>query len=339
MNKLSNIYIVVIAIWFCSNIMATERFDLDDPNSLSSYYEYGKECRKQSPDKAMEIFIECYEHGIVDALAMQGLLYIQGDGVDVNYEKAKYLLEKALSQGSNVALGLLAVIYADGLGVEPDIEKANQYRSKAAYKGDKQSMFYLGLASEFGQGVDIDYQKAAYWYKKSDLTYALLRYTYLVLEERVLDMDKRALVKYINNGIKENRALAYALRARLHYKGYILAQDLKKAKMFYEKSIELGSDVGKTDYGLALISTDGLFNRDMKRGIDMLIEASNNGHGKASYCLGVIMKQEGKKEYTERVIEYYKLAAWQGYPEAKTRLRELNINIGQEEKDDIEIKP
>lgn len=65
-----------------------------------------------------------------DGIAMEklGRLYLQGCGVQRDYQKAIQLLEKAVKKGYLKAYEGLSEIYQKGLGVEKDINKAEYYK-------------------------------------------------------------------------------------------------------------------------------------------------------------------------------------------------------------------
>lgn len=62
-------------------------------------------------------------------------MYINGNGVERNYTKAKECFEKALAQGHMEAQTYLGYIYENGLGVSQDIDHALNLYSKSAESG------------------------------------------------------------------------------------------------------------------------------------------------------------------------------------------------------------
>ena len=67
-------------------------------------------------------------------------------------------------QGDPRAQFSLGLSYENGDGVPLDYAKARQWYEKAAAQGDAKAQLYLGLQSSFGQGVPTDVVDAYMWY-------------------------------------------------------------------------------------------------------------------------------------------------------------------------------
>ena len=91
----------------------------------------------------------------------EGIAYMNGDGVDQDYEKALQLFMEAYEAGSMKAARYIGMMYEQGLGVEQDYKKAAEYYAKGVEAGDLTSGYYLGLLYEQGLGMEQDYAKAA----------------------------------------------------------------------------------------------------------------------------------------------------------------------------------
>ena len=68
-----------------------------------------------------------------------------GQGVTLDYSKAKYWYEKAASEGYVEAQLALALLYYDGKGVAKDINKAKYWCKKAADQGNTEARQLLSL--------------------------------------------------------------------------------------------------------------------------------------------------------------------------------------------------
>ena len=66
-----------------------------------------------------------------------GVMYLEGDGVDRNYEKAFNYLLKAAKQGNGNAQSAIAGMYFDGKGIQRDEEEALFWSNKACSNGDE----------------------------------------------------------------------------------------------------------------------------------------------------------------------------------------------------------
>jgi TPR repeat protein len=139
-----------------------------------------------------------------EQIALQGLQYDEGNGVEQNKEKALELYSKACdigygticrTVGSRYELGQegasqdflksatyyfkgcnakdaiscfnLSTQYYDGKGLPEDSVKAAIYSSKACELGEKAACYNLGIFYEYGYGVNKDIAKAKELYKKA----------------------------------------------------------------------------------------------------------------------------------------------------------------------------
>lgn len=99
--------------------------------------------------------------------ARLGTMYLDGDGVQQDYDEALRYLTGAASAGDALAQNSLGYMYGMGKGVERDYYKAVKWYKEAAMQGNATAQYNMGFMYEFGQGVEQDYNKAIEWYKKA----------------------------------------------------------------------------------------------------------------------------------------------------------------------------
>ena len=99
-------------------------------------------------------------NGDVGAIYELGKIYFNGDGVEVNYQKAKQYFEVAAERGSNGSNYYLGKIYYNGNGVETNHLKAKEYFEKSSKTDNVFAKYYLGKLYYWGDGVEKDYNKA-----------------------------------------------------------------------------------------------------------------------------------------------------------------------------------
>ncbi|RLZ10097.1 sel1 repeat family protein [Acinetobacter sp. 2JN-4] len=94
---------------------------------------------------------EAAEAGNADAQFRVGVLFHQGFGTDINYQKAMYWYKKAVEQGNPAGMNNIGVLYQRGLGVEQNGKISTEWYIKAAnlgYANGIENMFqnyYRGL--------------------------------------------------------------------------------------------------------------------------------------------------------------------------------------------------
>ena len=87
-----------------------------------------------------------------DATNLLAILYLYGNGVKMDRNKAIELLKKACELGSNEALGNLASAYKS----QKDYKKAFEYAQRGVEAGSEIALEVLGNLYLYGEGVEID---------------------------------------------------------------------------------------------------------------------------------------------------------------------------------------
>lgn len=96
-----------------------------------------------------------------------GVMYNDGLGVPVDYEKARKWYAKAAEHGFADAQNNLGCMYVKGEGVPVDYVSARRWFTKAAEQGLAESQYNLGKIYHLGKGVPVDYETARKWYVKA----------------------------------------------------------------------------------------------------------------------------------------------------------------------------
>jgi hypothetical protein len=109
------------------------------------------------------------EGGDVYSQYLLGLMYLNGEGVPLNYEKGSHWLKKAALKGIADAQRNLGYLYDKGQGVQQDYEQAVSWYRKAAEQGLAAAQVNLGFCYGHGLGVTQNYKKAVEWYTKAAL--------------------------------------------------------------------------------------------------------------------------------------------------------------------------
>lgn len=107
------------------------------------------------------------ESGVAIAQNAVGRMYLQGQGVPENPDKALMLFHKAAKQGLPNAKNNLGVMYAGGKAVPQDYKQAIVWFREAADQGFALAMNNLADIYENGLGVKPNHEEAAKWRKKS----------------------------------------------------------------------------------------------------------------------------------------------------------------------------
>jgi len=111
--------------------------------------------------KAIDHLNVAANHGIPGAFNTLGFIHNRGIGeTPANQTKARNFVNKAAELGSVEAIANLGVLYLNGEGVEKDIDKATRYLRLASLGGHTVSAFYLGVLIYNGIGTYYDCDEA-----------------------------------------------------------------------------------------------------------------------------------------------------------------------------------
>ena len=194
-----------------------------------------------------------------------GLMYEQGKGRSVDFEKAADLYRQAAEQGHIKAMVQLADVYLNGLH---DQEKALSWYKKAADLGDSDALYQLGLLSETGVATRLDYPEA---------------------------------VRYYRLAANKDNANAKLALARLYQYGLGVPKDIQQATALYKELA--AQDNAYAQYQLAMFYYDGTAGKPMSaQGMQLLQMAKDNGSPQARKALQwLATKNEDKTSFLEPV--------------------------------------
>ena len=133
-----------------------------------TYSSEGKE------EKAFECYVKAAEMGYTDAFYSVANAYLNGDGVEKDYDKAFEWFQKAVGSGDTYAKLKLAECYKRGAGCERDYAMAMAlYQQVAGIKSNRRyscvdvAEYELGNMYLKGLGVDVDLRKAYDFFKRA----------------------------------------------------------------------------------------------------------------------------------------------------------------------------
>ncbi|MCP4181722.1 MAG: sel1 repeat family protein [Hyphomicrobiales bacterium] len=93
-----------------------------------------------------------------------GVMYRDGLGTSLDYEKAAEWFERSAGQGHELAQYNLGVMYRDGLGVAQDYDKAMAWLFLSSEQGNAAAKYNIGAMYHFGKGVKQNHETAFGWY-------------------------------------------------------------------------------------------------------------------------------------------------------------------------------
>ena len=198
----------------------------------------------------IDVLIKRAESGDGEATCELGDCYFEGNGVEIDFEKASNYYFKAVVKGNVLAQYRLGVCFYEGLGAKKDEAEALKLFKKVvpllkakAKGGDAKAQCYLGCCYNNGYGVKRNIKKAVNLYKQSAAQGFGAAQCYL------------GLIYLKGDGMPQDCAEAFGLLTKAAEQGNVLAQnylghclkygkgterDGEKAFYWFEKAAEQG---------------------------------------------------------------------------------------------------
>lgn len=146
---------------------SAEEGDVNAMFRMGNNYKYGYNGLTPDNTEAIKWYQKAIEHGDADAMSALGLMYKKGDGVEIDYEKARLLFEKAADLKNADAFVNLGVMYVNGTGVPKSTEKALSLFVEGANLGSDVAMTNLAQMYQYAEGISHDQEKANHWFEKA----------------------------------------------------------------------------------------------------------------------------------------------------------------------------
>jgi uncharacterized protein len=122
----------------------------------------------ESISVTLKVLQDAAARGNAKAAYQLGIMFANGDEVELQYSRAVEYISQAAEAGLVEAMSTLAWLYANGLGVRQDDEKTRYWYLKAAEQGEPKDQYMVATMYRFSQfGAKRDHQKALEWYHKA----------------------------------------------------------------------------------------------------------------------------------------------------------------------------
>lgn len=298
----------------------------DDPTAqykLGLLYEYGNDEVNQDFAKALEWYSLAAKYDYADAYTALGYLYLNGCGVDVDYDMATEYFEQAELLGADNAKVGLGRIILDELSQEELEFICEHYASKTV---DSQAEEVIEDASDEDEAQDeaeaddkrdLDSDEASEFDEEDALAKA----------QKIFDRFKDAESAGEIDG--------------LYFYGYILEKGIgieqndNKACAFYKKVLEKGStkkedqyaiDMSNIALGLHYMNGTGVI-ANKETAFSYFNAAAENGFAKAQFYVGQCYENGyGVEKDYKKAMEQYKLSADQSFAPALNQIGYLYYN-------------
>ena len=225
---------------------------------------------------------EAAQAGDPAALERLALGYLNGDGVEQDFEKSAYWMEKLAELDSDFAQFNLGLFYAKGCGVQRDFKKAAYWMERAAENGDGDAP---ALAERFGK-IDETLVKAEAGDAQAQADMA----ESLILLGGSLDQfgEAKDFAEGFNwarmAALKGNGDGMWAL-ALCYEHGRGIPENKASAVKWFRKGADIGHPKCQQNLACYYMSGD-VIQKDPKQAFELLMKSAEQGYGPAMRDVG-----------------------------------------------------
>ena len=193
------------------------------------------------------------DRGFADGQNNLGVCYVNGSGVELNYEEAAKWYRLAAEQGHAHGQANLGWCYEHGCGVEQSDEEAVRLYRLAAEQGNAYGQGNLGWCYESGTGVEQDYKEAAKWYRlAADKGNAYAQNNLGACYQYGTGVEKsiEEAVKWYKLAAEQGDAYAQNNLGLCYHSGYGVEQSPQEAVKWYRMAANQGNAYAQNNLGL-----------------------------------------------------------------------------------------
>jgi TPR repeat protein len=299
LNDLGNMH--AFGMFFEKNIDAAFDFyrRAADYGGGAGQFNYGRHLlaraeNEEDFEKAISCLDLAAEGGYTKAQIHLGMMYVEGNGVNVDHSLAFKYFSQAANSGSAEGFTCLGMNYANGYGCEINHEISSNLFRQAADLGSAQGQFNIGWNYQYGIGVEKDHDQAFKYYQ--------------LASDQNHPAGIRGLGEILEGGTKE------------------ISQDVSRAFELYLRASELNDFVA--DYNLGVFYMHGtVVEVDKFKAAFYLERAASKGHDSAMFNLGILHQEgiNGLPDY-QKAMSFFEAAAGHGHLKALGSIGSLFLN-------------
>ena len=274
-------------------------------------------------NRAFSLFQRAAGMDHAGAINKLGVCYSKGNGVNVDNKMAFKLFERASEMNNVDAIRNLGVCYMNGLGVDIDKGKAIELYQRAAGANDSGAIKLLGVCYLTGDGVEANKSRAITFFKRaSDLGDAAA--TFLLgqfyMEGNGVGMDKQEGIRLYRKAVEMGYGDAMTALGSCYGLGNGVEANMQKAFELYKKGSDIGN--GESIHMLGLFYLQGeVVKTDKQKAFNLFKRSAEMGVSGAMYYLGLCyLYGEGVGVDETKGIRLIQNAADKGFQEARVFL-------------------
>ena len=237
-------------------IEKSEKKPRKDYKTAWQFYDWAKACMDKNgenynPEFAVKLFTEAANGGITVAKYKLGKMFLNGDGVEKDIQKAVEWMKQAAAEENEFAEYALGRLYLQGKEVEKDTIAAEEYLLNSASRGNKYAAYLLG--KEYLNGENF--------------------------VKNVANAEK-----YLLKAAEHGNKFAEYILGKEYLRGENLPKDVQKAIDYLKRAAEKGFDFAEYELGkIYLFGND--IPKDTETALEYLKSAAASGNENAQALL------------------------------------------------------
>ncbi len=276
---------------------------------LSMLYISGQGVEKNK-EKAVELVSSVIESGVVEGYLTSGIAAADENDYVLALECFHKVLDGTEPVFMAVAMNNMGMMYKNGLGVEQDYTMAMEWFEKSAALNDSTAMSNIGFLYGDGLGVEQDYAKAMEWFEKSAALYnshAMNNIGYLYENGFGVEQDYAKAMEWYEKSAALNNSTAASNIGTYYYNGFSVDQDYTKAMEWFKKSAELDNSIAMVWIGYMYEYGDGV-EQDYAKAMEWFMKSAElNNYEAMTYIAALYENGLGvKQDYNEAMRWYNK---------------------------------
>ena len=276
-------------------------------------------------DRAIELFQEAGIEG--ESAAYTALAWVNraGVGVPQDYEKALGFYREGAARGNDWAMTNIAEFYKEGYGVPQDAEEAVRWYITAAKSGELTAQTRLARIYQKGDGVPADYEQARFWFETAaarGVPNAVTRLGLMYEEGQGTAKDVEAAARLYTRAARDGDGEAFYRLGRLYASQHPIFDDPARAVALLERGLEAG--VYGADRELARLFEQGRgVEKDIARARVLYASAAEGNPWAARDAGRVWASSDGVEPDLAEAVKWYRQAAEGDVPWAALDLAKM----------------
>lgn len=250
-----------------------------------------------------------------------GELYLEGQTVHKDVDKAIKYFTLAAKQNNVSALFQLGLMYYKGSDVLKDLNKSIYYFTLAAEHNKVEAQYNLGVYYLY-ECKPVDIKKAVYYLKlaaNQQFIKACINLGLIYSSGEYKEVDIKQAIFYYSIAANQNDSTALRSLGEIYYHGTYVRKDIDKAISYFSRSAKFDS---LSMYWLGYILVNEMNNKYIESGIHYLKIAARENCSYAQYLLGqYYLKGQHVKQNIKKAINYF----WNG---AQNNNDDCQLKIG-----------